>query len=104
LRHCHLGTLLSSAEGLPFSILEFLRLGVPVLATDVNGIPDVVTDGVGVLMPRSFTLSELCDRLGTIATFGTEYQALAKAACRRRHFASWTRAMADFARVMEIDS
>lgn len=41
-------------EGLPISILEAMRAGVPVVATEVNGVPEQVENGVtGFLVPRS---------------------------------------------------
>jgi glycosyltransferase involved in cell wall biosynthesis len=46
------GLLTSHNEGLPNAVLEAFSYGVPVIATAVGGVPDVVVDGVtGLLVP-----------------------------------------------------
>ena len=50
---------MSASEGLPFVIMEALSCGVPVLATDVGGVPEVVNSANGRLVPADLNAAEL---------------------------------------------
>lgn len=56
----------SWTEGFPLVLLEAMAAGVPVVATKVGGIPEIVTDGrEGVLVPPGDSL-RLADRVITL--------------------------------------
>jgi glycosyltransferase involved in cell wall biosynthesis len=54
-------------EGLPYSIIEAMRAGLPVIATDVGGNREAVGEGVtGYLVERG-NKSALCERISRLA-------------------------------------
>lgn len=51
-------------EGLPLSILEAMRAGLPVVASDVGGVAEAVTDGVTGYLTRPGDAEHLSQRIG----------------------------------------
>jgi glycosyltransferase involved in cell wall biosynthesis len=63
LARAHVYLLIANWEGFPRSILEAMRAGLPVIASDVGGVSESVADGTsGFLIPRS-DVRVLADRL-----------------------------------------
>jgi len=52
LRNSHIFVLTTNWEGLPRSILEAMSLGLPVIASDVGGVGEIVKDNCGILIGR----------------------------------------------------
>lgn len=50
----------SETEGIPVSIMEAMSYGMPVIATDVGGVPEMVEEGRnGFLLPKNFDTDQL---------------------------------------------
>ncbi|MFB6226493.1 MAG: glycosyltransferase family 4 protein [Candidatus Paceibacteria bacterium] len=52
LKQSHIFTLITNWEGFPRSILEAMSCGLPVIATNVAGIPESVTSQCGILVEK----------------------------------------------------
>lgn len=77
----------SYVEGMPMSLLEAMAHGLPVLATDVGAIPDVVSDGVdGFLFAPGdcARLEQLLRAVLTDPALAARVGAAARATVRRR--------------------
>jgi glycosyltransferase involved in cell wall biosynthesis len=96
----------SRSEGLPISILEAMAAGLPVVASDVGGIPELVVDGeTGLLVPagdpdalaaalrRLVEDGELRRRLGAAARARVE-QRFSVEQARRSHVELYERLLA----------
>ncbi len=59
------GTAAHAREGIPVALMETLAAGVPSVATSMGGIPELLHDGAGVLVPErdSEAIAEAVERL-----------------------------------------
>lgn len=75
----------SHSESMPLALLEAMHAGLPILSTDVGGIPEALQDGVsGVLIPPARP-AKICQALqslwsdrGMRSRMGAEAQAIAR--------------------------
>jgi len=57
----------SESEGIPVSIMEAMAAGVPAIAPDIGGIPDLVSNDCGYLLPSFWQAEHLIDALTTVS-------------------------------------
>lgn len=81
-RQCEFTVLASDREGLPNCILESLYFGKPVVATAVNGIPEVVRSGVNGLLVPPGDVNELATALSAMLADGEKRTAMGEAGRR----------------------
>lgn len=56
---------LSAVEGIPVSIMEAISFGIPVLATDVGGCSEIVTDQTGILIRLDTDMKTVAYQIST---------------------------------------
>jgi glycosyltransferase involved in cell wall biosynthesis len=104
IRDIDIGCMLSHAELTGIALLEFLRMGKPVIASDVGGIPDIVQLGAGELIAAASAASELAERLARLIDDPEQLRELQSAAWHRRRNASWRRVVRELKNVLNLSS
>jgi glycosyltransferase involved in cell wall biosynthesis len=91
-------------EGLPLSILEAMRAGLPVVATDVGGVREAVTDGVTGYLTRPGDVDGMSGRITELLASKTLLKSMGAAARARyeRDFDVQTMARATWALYREV--
>jgi glycosyltransferase involved in cell wall biosynthesis len=100
-RSFHFGCLFSSAEACGIASLECLRLGVPVLASRVGGIPDTLRDGLGYLFAPVCAPREVANLLQSFVRDRLAYHDLRQRVVRCSAEFSWRRTVSDFIAVWQ---
>jgi glycosyltransferase involved in cell wall biosynthesis len=75
-------------------------MGVPVIATDVGGIPDILELGAGQLVPPEISANDLAQHFASLIDEPHQIAQLKQNAWRRRHNASWRRAVQELKGVL----
>jgi glycosyltransferase involved in cell wall biosynthesis len=102
LRSWHFGTLFSEAEASPRSNLECLRLGVPVLAHAVGGIPSTLPDGgCGQLFAAHPSAAAVADWIAARLTQYEGYLAWRAALGPRWREFTWEAAVEQLAAILQ---
>lgn len=75
-------------EGLPMVVLEAMAAGIPVVATQVEGVPEAIRDGVEGVLAEPRDARTLASAIRRVVVGDVDWQALRSAALerQRRHF------------------
>lgn len=93
--------LLSRYEGLPLTVLEAMRAGAVIIATDVGATAEVVMDGVnGVLVPQEQAVSSTMDALRLLAGNRIELIKLSENGVSKSDYFSWSKSVGCLASVL----
>ena len=103
-RSVHFGCLFSSIEAFGISNVECLRLGVPVLASDVGGIPDTVPDGCGVLFAPEAPAGTVAERIAPFVEAPSGYYELREHIQSQPGRFTWERSVERFKEIWDVSS
>lgn len=96
-----IGCLPSYAEPLGISTLECLRMGVPVLGTNVGGIPDCIAPSYGLLVDGAADGEVIAGVLQEHLFDPDKYGTLVRGAVREMEKTTWANTVAEFIRVWQ---
>ena len=89
LRQAAVFALPSRSEGMPISLIEAMATGCPAVATRVGGVPGVLADGAGLLVPPEDP-DALADALIHLLSSGAAREAYADRARSRAQVYAWS--------------
>lgn len=84
LRACDVAVCCSDSEGMPVSVIEEMEAGLPIVATRVGGLPDLVEDGVHGLLVEPRDPDGLARALGGLLADPEAARAMGVRAAERR--------------------
>jgi glycosyltransferase involved in cell wall biosynthesis len=96
-----LGCQLSTVEMWGIAALEFVRCGIPVLATEVGGIPDMIGAGGTVGLPPDVRVEQVSEAIRALVEDHGRYERLAAGAAAAAPGARWERTAARLAELLE---
>jgi len=96
-----IGCLPSYSEPLGISTLEALRLGIPVMGTNVGGIPDCVPDDAGFLLPVDITGEGIASAIESNVFNPDQYDRLQRAAKTHMNSVTWAGAVEKLVRIWQ---
>ena len=79
----------SASEGIPVSMMEALAAGIPILATSVGGVREIVDLMVGNLLPHDFSSELFAERIEHFASLDDASIAQLRKNCVERHALSF---------------
>jgi len=74
----------SSSEGVPVSMMEALSSGIPVCATNVGGVSEIVNCESGFLIPKDFDIQEVAKELESYLLMPAYFQTQKRKAAREQ--------------------
>lgn len=83
--HVDLFMLTSTYEGIPMAVMEAQSFGIPVMATNVGGINEVVNDTNGFLLDKNFDVKEAAEKVRNYFSASAE----SKKSYRENAFNNW---------------